>query len=159
MAHATSRTVVGHTADARRFASTNASATQSAVVLVDFGESNASFRMAPGAVRTATVIGASGYTVEVLAPDLPAGTSYQAQLVQMRADLLDYVGTPYLTGSNLDAFLGELDKVQAALAQLHGSKTSQTCSHEAAKSGHNQVTVTYSQPGGAGPGLWVLACG
>jgi len=138
---------------------TNASASQSAVVLVDFGESHASFRMAPGAVRTATVLGASGYTLEVLAPDLPGGASYQAQLVKARSDLLDLVGTPYLTGANLQAFLGELDKVQTALSQLHGSTTSQSCSHDAAESGHNQVTITYSLPPGADSGLWELACG
>jgi hypothetical protein len=137
----------------------NASDRQSAVVIVDFGEARASFRMPPGTSRTATVLGATDYTVEVLAPNLPEGNSYQAQLAQMRADLVDLAGSPYADTMGAEALLGEFGKVQAALAQLHGSKTSQSCAHKATPNGHNHVTITFAQPAGmAGPGLWVLDC-
>jgi hypothetical protein len=139
---------------------TNASASQSAVALVTFGDASSQFRMPPGTSRTATVIGATDYTIEVLAPDLPAGASYESQLIQLRRDLADLVGTPYLAGVSLETFVGEMDKVQAALEQLHGSKTSQSCTHATAPNGHNRATITFSLPGGmSSQGLWQLSCG
>lgn len=139
---------------------TNASESQSAVVLVTFVDASSEFRMPPGTSRTATAIGATDYSIEVLAPNLPAGASYEAQLIGLRKDLADLVGTPYLEGVSLETFLGEMDKVQAALEQLHGSKTSQSCTHATAPDGHNRATITFSLPGGmSGPGLWQLDCG
>ena len=143
-----------------RLTVTNASASQSAVILVTFADASAEFRMPPGTSRTATAIGAPEYAVEVLAPNLPAGASYEAQLTTLRRDLAGLVGTPYVAGVSLDTFLGEMDKVQAALDQLHGSKTSQSCSHATAPNGHNRATITFSLPGGMmSGGLWQLDWG
>ena len=137
---------------------TNASTTQSAVVWVDFGDASSQLRMPPGSARTATVVGATGYRVAVLAADLPADQTYREQLLELRQTLVDLVDGPYTAGMDLVTYLGEVAKVEAALAQLHGSSNSQSCSHPAKPDGHDRVTITYATPGGIEPGVWQLDC-
>jgi hypothetical protein len=135
---------------------TNASADQAAVVLVTFSDASSDFRLAAGASKTATVVGATDYTVEVLAPDLAAGASYQAQLLQMRSELIDLSINPGDSGATFESALAQIPAVDAALAQLHGSKTSQSCGHAAVLGGRNRVTMTWTTPGVGG--LWDLSC-
>ena len=135
---------------------TNASTSQSAVVLVTFSDARSSLRLAAGASKTATVVGADSYEIEVLAPALPADTSYEAALRQTRQELLDLVANPGDSGATLETVFDDLGVVATALDQLHGSKMSQSCSHGAAENGHNHATVTWTTPGVGG--LWVLTC-
>ncbi len=135
---------------------TNASASQSAVVLVTFSDASASFRLDAGASKTSTVVGADDYTIEVLAPALPAGTSYESSLLQIRKDLVDLVADPGDSGATLEDVVFAFDEVSTALDQLHGSKMSQSCSHAAAPNGRNHATVKWSVAGVGG--LWVLSC-
>jgi hypothetical protein len=136
---------------------TNASTTQDALVLVSFSDASSDFRLAPGASKTATVVGATDYTIEVLAPDLPAGASYETQLQTLRGHLIDLSLAPLaLVGPAVQAALAELPAVQTALNQLHGSKTSQSCSHATTLSGHNRATMTWRDLGIGGH--WDLSC-
>ena len=135
---------------------TNASTSQAAVVLVSFSDASSSFRLAPGTSKTSTVVGATDYEIEVLAPALPAGTSYEASLHQIQTDLIDLVRNPGDSGATLETVFDNLGVVETALAQLHGSKMSQSCSHDTAANGHNHATVTWTTPGVGG--LWVLSC-
>ncbi len=68
---------------------TNASASQDAVVLVTFSDASSSLRIAAGTSRTSTVVGATDYAIEVLAPAQPAGNSYETYLRGIRTDLID----------------------------------------------------------------------
>ena len=135
---------------------TNASASQSAVVLVTFSDASSSFRLDAGASKTSTVVGADEYSIEVLAPAQPAGTSYESSLLQIRNDLVGLVADPGDSGATLEGIVFALDEVSAALDQLHGSKMSQSCSHAAAPNGRNHATVNWTTPGVGG--LWVLTC-
>jgi hypothetical protein len=135
---------------------TNASTNQAAVVLVTFSDATSDFRLAAGASKTATVVGATGYTVEVLAPDLPAGVSYEARLLTLRSNLMDLSLAPALIGPQVAIAFAELPAVQAALAQLHGSKTSQSCGHATTMSGKNRATMTWNDLGIGGH--WDLSC-
>jgi len=135
---------------------TNASTTQDALVLVTFSDASSDFRLAPGAAKTATVVGATDYTIEVLAPDVPAGASYETQLQTLRGHLIDMSLAPDLVGPAFQAAMAELPAVQTALNQLHGSKTSQSCSHATTLSGHNRATMTWRDLGIGGH--WDLAC-
>jgi hypothetical protein len=135
---------------------TNASTTQDAVVLVTFSDASSDFRLAPGAAKTATVVGATDYTIEVLAPNLPAGVSYETQLLSLRSSLMDLSLHPELVGPAFQAALVELPAVQTALNQLHGSTTSQSCSHATALNGHDRATIIWRDLGiGA---HWDLTC-
>jgi hypothetical protein len=135
---------------------TNASASQSAVVLVTFSDASGSLRLAAGSSKTSTVVGADEYTIEVLAPALPAGTSYESSLLQIRKDLVGLFADPGDSGATLEGVVFALDEVSTALDQMHGSKMSQTCSHATATNGRNHATVKWSDAGVGG--LWVLSC-
>jgi len=135
---------------------TNASTSQDALVLVTFSDASSDFRLAPGAAKTATVVGATDYTIEVLAPNLPAGASYETQLQTLRGNLMDISLHPDLVGPAFQNALAELPAVQAALNQLHGSKTSQSCSHATTLSGHNRASMTWNDLGIGGH--WDLSC-
>lgn len=135
---------------------TNASASQDAVVLVTFSDASSSLRIAAGTSRTSTVVGATDYAIEVLAPAQPAGNSYETYLRGIRTDLIDLVRNPGDSGATVESVFDNLQTVNAALAQLHGSKTSQSCGHDASPNGHNQATIAWTEAGVGG--VWTLSC-
>ena len=135
---------------------TNASASQSAVVLVTFSDASSSFRLAAGASKTSTVVGADDYKIEVLAPAQPAGTSYESSLLQIRKDLVSLVADPGDSGATLEGIVLALDEVSAALDQLHGLEDEPELQSRCRAERRNHATVTWTTPGVGG--LWVLTC-
>jgi hypothetical protein len=135
---------------------TNASSSQTAMVLISTSQGRGQVVLAPGTSRTFTTIAAAKYTVEVGALGGAATADYEASLVELRNDFMDLSINPADSGATVETALAALVSVETALHQLE-SNGLQACSHAIANGAGNHATMTWTAPGGMG-GLWDLTC-
>jgi len=135
---------------------TNASASQTAMVLISTSQGRGQVVLPPGASKTFTTIAAAKYTVEVGALGGAATADYQASLLELRNDFMDLSINPAGSGATIETALAALVTVERALHQLE-SNGLQACSHTIVTGADNHATMTWTAPGGMG-GLWDLSC-
>lgn len=136
---------------------TNASTSQSALVLVSTSLDRGQMVLGPGGSRTFTVLAATKYALQVAPLNAPSGTSYGASLYELKARLEDLAQAQGAGPADISSAITDLWLVHEALKQLNPIGL-QTCSHALTTGVDGHATLTWTETAG-GTGLWVLDCG
>ena len=138
---------------------TNASTDQTALVNFSTSLDERNFVLSPGGSVALRMLAATKYTLEVDAPGDSSGLTYRQVLLDLRDKLVTLSLHPENPSADVGGALVELSTVESALAQLHGSAASQTCSAAIRTGVDGHATVTWDTSGLSGTGIWVLSCG
>jgi hypothetical protein len=136
---------------------TNASPTRDAVIQLSTTIANVDSTLPAGSSSTFNVLAAATYNLRVWAPNDPSGASYRQSLIDLRAELVDLAVNPGDSSATPESAITQLLLVQAALKELHGSRSFQSCSGTIKSGLETQATITWMEP--TASGFWVLTCG
>jgi hypothetical protein len=135
---------------------TNASASQTAFVLVVTSSGNYGAYLKPGGQTAFTPTASTDYRAQVGPADgASAAGRYHRGLPDLRDRLQEISLTPEAPGSDIAGALTELYLVQKAVTQMDAG--SQTCKGKGKSGVDNGVTINSTDVGGTS--VWVLSCG
>ena len=136
---------------------TNTSEVAGAFVAVKFNHSQVTMYVEAGTSRTAIGLASTKYTAKVTNPGTGDYGTYRTTLLDLREQLLDISTSGQASPSVLIDVWTELTYVQAALDQMTGSDTIQSCGGKLKTDVAGQVTVEWHEPQEGQP-IWVLSC-
>jgi hypothetical protein len=136
---------------------TNTSPTRDAFIQLSTTLANVSSHMPAGSSSSFNVLAATTYTLKVWAPNDPSGTTYRQSLIDLRAELADLAENPRDSSATPESAISQMLMVQAALEDLHGSKSVQQCSGAIESGVEGKATITWMEP--TATGYWVITCG